>query len=86
MRGEGRYAAVVSTATMEADSQPAPWPTPRYWGVNLARMAVTDEGGSDTVFTFERKGPFEWKLVHIGLPDGSTPPVTPAATPPETKR
>ena len=35
------------------------------WRVTLA---VTDEGGSRTVFTFERKGPFEWKLVHIGLP------------------
>ena len=50
-------------------------------------MAVTDEGGSDTVFTFERKGPYAWKLVHIGLPDGSTPPATPTPTAtPETKR
>ena len=85
-RGEGRYAAVVSTATMEADIEPPPWPTPRYWGVNLARLAVTDEGGSDTVFTFARKGPFEWKLVHIGLPDGSTPPTTPTPATTETKR
>ncbi|WP_428150346.1 DUF2939 domain-containing protein [Brevundimonas sp.] len=93
-RGEGRYAAVVSTASMEADSNPAPWPSPRYWGINLARLAVTDEGGSDTIFTFERKGPFEWKLVHIGLPDGATPRpanqtparVTPTTPAPETKR
>ena len=89
-RAEGRYAAVRSTATLETDTQPPPWPKPVYWGINRARMAVTDEGGSDTVFTFERKGAFEWKLVHIGLPDGATPqtpervaPVTPA---PETKR
>ena len=73
LRGEGRYAAVTSTATMPEDSRPAPWPSPSYWGINLARFAVTDEGGSRTIFTFERKGPFEWKLVHIGLPDGPTP-------------
>ena len=89
-RAEGRYAA-VRAAQPGTDEASAPWPKPIYWGINRARMAVTDEGGSDTVFTFERKGPFEWKLVHIGLPDGSTPqpvaaagaPVTPA---PETTR
>jgi hypothetical protein len=81
LRGQGRYAAVASTATMPADTQPAPWPSPTYWGINLARFAVTDEGGSRTVFTFERKGPFEWKLVHIGLPDGPTP-VRPAEVAP----
>jgi hypothetical protein len=83
-RGEGRYASVVGgTATIEAEVSPPPWPRPVYWGINLARLAVTDEGGSDTVFTFERKGPFEWKLVHIGLPDGATPtaPVAPTAAP-----
>ena len=73
LRGQGRYAAVSSTATMPQDIEAAPWPSPVYWGVNLARFAVNDEGGSRTVFTFERKGPFEWKLVHIGLPDGATP-------------
>ena len=99
-RAEGRYAA-VRAATPGTDAASAPWPRPAYWGINRARMAVTDEGGSDTVFTFERRGPFEWKLVHIGLPDGATPqppartaPRAPApdpapapATPaPETKR
>jgi hypothetical protein len=89
-RAEGRYAA-VRTAASGTDDASAPWPKPVYWGINRTRMAVTDEGGSDTVFTFERKGPFEWKLVHIGLPDGSTPQpaaaVAPAVTPaPETKR
>ena len=47
-------------------------------------MAVSDEGGSRTIFTFERKGPFEWKLVHIGLPEGAAPAVSapaPAAAP-----
>jgi hypothetical protein len=71
-RAEGRYAA-TRPARLGTDKDSAPWPHPTYWGVNRARLAVTDEGGSDTVFTFERRGPFEWKLVHIGLPDGSTP-------------
>lgn len=73
MRGQGRYAIVQSAATMPEDSEPAPMPGPKYWGINVARLAVTDEGGSETIFTFERRGPFEWKLVHIGLPDGATP-------------
>ena len=78
-RGEGRYAS-------QRSGQPAgaavenPLPAPVFWGVNRARMAVTDEGGSRTIFTFERKGPFEWKLVHIGLPEGAAPaPVSSAA-------
>jgi hypothetical protein len=49
-------------------------PSPVFWGVNRVRMAVEDEGGSRTVFTFERRGLFEWRLVHIGLPDGAAPP------------
>ncbi len=89
-RAEGRYAA-VRTARPGTDEASAPWPRPVYWGINRARMAVTDEGGSDTVFTFERKGPFEWKLVHIGLPDGATTLAPAGAAPvaqtqPETKR
>lgn len=80
-RGEGRYAA-VRPPRPGTDEAAAPWPAPRYWGINRARMAVTDEGGSDTVFTFERRGPFEWKLVHIGLPEGATPVVAPVLAPP----
>jgi hypothetical protein len=48
-------------------------------------MAVADQGGSRTIFTFERRGPFEWILVQIGLPDGAAPavaaPVTPVPVP-----
>lgn len=73
-RGEGRYAAQDAPQAASGD----PLPRPVYWGMNRARMSVTDDGGSETVFTFERKGPFEWKLVHIGLPDG-TAPVAPEA-------
>lgn len=71
-RGEGRLASQRSAEGAEP-SKGDPWPSPVYWGVNSARMAVADEGGSRTVFTFTRKGPFEWKLVHIGLPEGVAP-------------
>lgn len=73
-RGEGRYASQRSRADAPppAEAQ-APWPRPRYWGVNSARMAIVDAGGSETVFTFERTGPYRWVLVHIGLPEGGTP-------------
>ena len=47
---------------------PAPWPAIKYWGFNRCRLAVHAGGHGDTVFTFERRGPFAWKLVQIGLP------------------
>ncbi len=68
-RGSGRYAAQPGAE----QATPSPLPKPVYWGMNRARIAVSDEGGSETIFTFERKGLFEWKLVHIGLPDGTAP-------------
>lgn len=79
-RGEGR-SAVVRTPFAATAAARAPWPRPTYWGVNRARMAVMDEGGSNTAFTFERRGPFEWKLVHIGLPDGAMPSLRRATSP-----
>lgn len=71
-RGEGRLASQRS-APGAAPATGGPIPSPVYWGVNSARMAVADEGGSRTIFTFNRKGPFAWKLVHIGLPEGAAP-------------
>ena len=94
-RGEGRYASQRTGGpppSPDASTTGGPLPTPVYWGMNRARMSVADEGGSETLFTFERKGPFEWKLVHIGLPEGAAPVVpahrpTPApAAPPPAKR
>ena len=73
-RGEGRYASQRTgglTPSPDTTTRGGPMPRPVYWGMNRARMSVADEGGSETVFTFERKGPFEWKLVHVGLPDGT---------------
>ena len=75
-RGEGRYASqrgIGPQPSPDATTTGGPMPRPVYWGMNRARMSVTAEGGSATIFTFERKGPFEWKLVHIGLPEGVAP-------------
>lgn len=79
-RGEGRYASQHAAPGPGAPSD-NPLPRPVFWGVNGARLAVIDDGGSRTIFTFARKGLFEWKLVHIGLPDGVAP-VPPAAAAP----
>lgn len=86
MRAEGRYAAQRrdETASDPADLQGPPLPMPVYWGVNGARFAVEDEGGSRTIFSFERTGLYDWRLTHIGLPDGATPAAregAPAAPP-----
>lgn len=78
-RGEGRYASQRAGAAPASPETGGPMPKPVYWGLNRARMSVADVGGSETIFTFERKGPFEWRLVHIGLPDGTAPAV---ASPP----
>ena len=84
-RGEGRYASQrVDGGLPSPDNMNTggPLPKPVYWSINRARMSVADEGGSETVFTFERKGPFEWKLVHVGLPDGVAPAPPPVTAPP----
>ena len=72
-RGEGRFARQRTSAAPPARGGD-PMPAPVYWGVDRARLGVNDEGGSRTIFTFERRGPFEWRLAHIGLPDGASPP------------
>ena len=84
-RGEGRYASQRTGGALpspDATTTGGPMPRPVYWGINRARMSVTDEGGSQTIFTFERKGPFEWKLVHVGLPEGVAPVTPSRAAPP----
>ena len=77
-RGEGRYASQRTGAALpspDSTTTGGPLPRPVYWGLQRVRMSVADEGGSRTIFTFERKGPFEWKLVHVGLPEGVAPAV-----------
>lgn len=82
-RGEGRYASQWTTTAATDARVDKPWPRLVFWGVNRARFAVRDRGGSRTIFTFERRGPFAWALVQIGLPDGAAPSATtsPASTP-----
>lgn len=83
-RGEGRYASQRSGAALPAPdntSTGGPMPRPVYWGMNRVRMSVADEGGSETIFTFERKGLIEWQLVHVGLPEGVSPPASPQDVP-----
>jgi hypothetical protein len=76
-RGEGRDASQRTGAGTGADGDPMPQPV--FWGIDRVRLAVDDREGSRTVFTFERKAPFEWKLVHVGLPEGAAPARSPAA-------
>lgn len=78
-RGEGR--AARSRTGAELAGRRDPWPWPAYWGVNRTRFAINGGDGARTLFTFQRTGLFEWRLVHIGLPDR----IAPAAIPP-TKR
>ena len=54
-RGDGRYASQRTGPVSDAEAAD-PMPKPVFWGVNRARMAVTDDGGSKTVFTFARRG------------------------------
>lgn len=73
-RGGGRQAASGTVIARD------PWPRPRYWGVNRARMSVPAVDGGETLFTFERRGPYRWVLVHVGLP------LRASASPPNSAR
>jgi len=87
--GEGRAAKDARAADLTpSDSKVVgpPYPVFRYWGVNRTRLAVKDEDNGETIFTFERRGLFKWKLVHIGLPDlDDHTTVAPADAAPEKK-
>lgn len=83
-RGEGRYASQRTGSDLPSPDNTTtggPMPRPVYWGVNRVRMSVADEGGSETIFTFERKALIEWKLVHVGLPEGVSPASAPQDAP-----
>ena len=90
-QGEGRDArAAEASALTPTDQQlfAPPYPVFRYWGVNRVRLVIKDGTRGDTLFTFERKGLFKWKLVHVALPpvsDGTTAPLPPEAAPAPAK-
>lgn len=74
--GEGRYASERSrpgSPPPESDPYGQPWPRVLHWSPDRARFGVSDDGGSETVFTFRRQGLFTWRLSHIGLPEGGAP-------------
>ncbi len=50
-----------------------PLPALRFWGIDRVRFAVHPPENPEvvTVFTFQRTGLFQWKLVHVRLPDGA---------------
>lgn len=50
-------------------------PRLKYWGADRTRLAVPDPArpARETLFTFQRKGWFGWKLVGIGLPGAAQP-------------
>jgi hypothetical protein len=52
------------------DALRGPYPGIVYWDPNRVRIAVKrpDASRKVTIFTFERKALFTWKLVHIRLP------------------
>lgn len=80
-QGAGRDAWRPSAAA--PDKREPGLPTVTHWGVNRTRLAVADpaDAGELTAFTFERRGPFEWKLVHVGLPSDEAETRTPASSP-----
>jgi hypothetical protein len=41
----------------------------RYWDPKRCRIAVTGADGHVSLFTFERRGQFDWKLVQLRLND-----------------
>ncbi len=49
-----------------------PYPQVPYWDPNRVRLAIPRPGEPDklTLFTWQRRGWFEWKLVGITLPAG----------------
>lgn len=58
--------------TRVSSSLKDPLPLIDYWGPDRTRIAVKRPGAPQTVtvFTFERRALFTWKLTHIQLPAG----------------
>lgn len=73
-RGYAPGAAPVEPSSGAALQQAikGPHPAIAYWDPNRVRISVKRPGARDkvTVFTFERRALFTWRLVHIRLPAG----------------
>ena len=68
-RGEGRQANRAEPVSAGGPAPRNPWPGVTFYSLTSTRMQVKDEQGRPTIFTFERRGVFNWKLTHVGLPD-----------------
>jgi hypothetical protein len=71
-RGYAPNAAPAEPSSGQAIKQAIKGPNPAiaYWDPNRVRIAIKrpEARGKVTVFTFERRALFAWKLVHIRLP------------------
>lgn len=56
-----------------------PLPAVKFWSTDRVRLGVTDpvQRARETIFTFERKTLFSWRLVGIRLPGAPPPTVNP---------
>jgi hypothetical protein len=64
--------------------EPRLFPQVRHWGPNRVRFAVRTEAG-ETLLSFQRRGVFRWRLVHLSPPRLSpefVDPPRPAPAPP----
>jgi hypothetical protein len=52
----------------------------QYWDPNRCRIQVTEVDGRRALFSFERRGLFDWKLVQIRLPQAAPQPAPKSAT------
>jgi hypothetical protein len=50
---------------------PRLWRPARHWGPNRVRFAVSN-GPRTSLFTFQRRGLFRWRLVHLAPPSAAT--------------
>ena len=67
--GRGRGGAAPSPSGLFG----GPIPRVRYWGFERARLGVVDpaQRSRETVFTFQRRSLFGWRLVGVRLPDAA---------------
>lgn len=68
-----RMADGLPPVSGEPRTAPPKFPTVIYWDIARCRIAVEDPHAAArrTVFTFERRGLFQWVLVQIRLPSTS---------------
>ena len=81
MAPAGLYALTVGERPPPIGTVPQPvarppFPGLRYWGFRRVRFAVRtrSDAGAAVHFTFQRRGLYAWRLVHVGLPQALAVP------------